>query len=48
MAILELVTFKLAEGISEKEFLVENEKLNNWVKTQPGFEYRALAQAYKV
>jgi hypothetical protein len=45
MAILELVTFKLAEGISNKEFLAENEHLNNWVKDQPGFEYRALAQA---
>jgi hypothetical protein len=44
MAILELVTFKLAKGISDAEFLAENEYLNNWVKTQPGFEYRALAQ----
>jgi len=44
MAILELVTFKLAKGISDKEFLAENEHLNNWVKTQPGFEYRALAK----
>lgn len=45
MAILELVTFKLAEGISDAEFLTENEHLNNWVKKQPGFEYRALAKA---
>jgi len=44
MAILELVTFKLAKGISDEVFLAENEHLNNWVKTQPGFEYRALAQ----
>ncbi|MGR6874724.1 hypothetical protein ACU6U9_21110 [Pseudomonas sp. HK3] len=45
MAILELVTFKLAQGITEQDFLVENEHLNTWVKTQPGFEYRALAKA---
>ncbi len=45
MGILELVTFKLAEGISEQAFLAENEHLNQWVKKQPGFEYRALAQA---
>ena len=45
MAILELVTFKLAKGISEQAFLAENEHLNNWVKTEPGFEYRALSQA---
>jgi hypothetical protein len=45
MAILELVTFKLAKGISDEAFLVENEHLNRWVKNQPGFEYRALAQA---
>lgn len=44
MAILELVTFKLAKGISDEEFLVENAHLNNWVKSQPGFEYRALAK----
>ena len=44
MAILELVTFKLAEGISDEAFLAENEHLNNWVKSQPGFEYRALAK----
>ena len=45
MPILELVTFKLAKGVSDEEFLTENEHLNNWVKSQPGFEYRALAQA---
>ncbi|MFT4765580.1 MAG: hypothetical protein ACI9OH_002692 [Oleispira sp.] len=45
MEILELVTFKLANGISDEAFLVENEHLNHWVKSQPGFEYRALAQA---
>jgi hypothetical protein len=44
MAILELVTFKLAKGISDEAFLAENEHLNNWVKIQPGFEYRALAK----
>jgi len=44
MAILELVTFKLATGISDEAFLAENEHLNNWVKSQPGFEYRALAK----
>ena len=44
MAILELVTFKLAKGISDEAFLAENEHLNNWVKSQPGFEYRALAK----
>lgn len=45
MAVLELVTFKLVEGASEQVFLSENENLNHWVKTQPGFEYRALAKA---
>lgn len=44
MAILELVTFKLAKGITDEAFLAENEHLNNWVKSQPGFEYRALAK----
>jgi len=44
MAVLELVTFKLLEGTSEQAFLTENENLNHWVKSQPGFEYRALAK----
>ena len=45
MAILELVTFNLAQGVTDEAFLAESEHLNTWVKTQPGFEYRALAKA---
>lgn len=45
MGILELVTFKTIAGISDQDFLAESEHLNTWVKTQPGFEYRALAKA---
>lgn len=45
MAILELVTFQLAADVTDEAFLVENEHLNAWVKTQQGFEYRALAKA---
>lgn len=45
MNILELVTFRLADGINEADFLEVNEHLNTWVKEQPGFAYRALAKA---
>lgn len=45
MNILELVTFRLADGATESDFMAVNETLNTWVKEQPGFAYRALAKA---
>ena len=60
MAILELVTFKLAKGISDEAFLAENEHLNNWAAGQiPYFgkiwkpqlllsKVLVMSQAYKV
>ncbi len=44
MSTLELVTFTLNDGVSDMDFEHANEALNEWVKKQPGFEYRALAK----
>ena len=45
MKILELVNVRLKPTISNTDFLAYSEQLNQWVKQQPGFEYRALTQA---
>lgn len=41
--VLELVVFKLTEGISREEFLRTNDAVSTWVAEQPGFVSRELS-----
>ena len=41
--VLELVVFKLADGVSHDEFLATVDPVSRWAKTQPGFISRELA-----
>jgi hypothetical protein len=41
--ILELVVFKLTEGISRGQFLETNDAVSSWISEQPGFISRELA-----
>ncbi|MBN9310580.1 antibiotic biosynthesis monooxygenase [Devosia sp.] len=43
MAALELVTFRLARGDAQ-QFVDANAPINDWLKRQPGFVSRHLAQ----
>ncbi|OUR94082.1 hypothetical protein A9Q81_14915, partial [Gammaproteobacteria bacterium 42_54_T18] len=43
-ATIEMVSFKLNDGVSPAVFIKASEELDNWVGQQSGFEYRALAQ----
>ena len=40
---LELVVYKLGEGVSREQFLGTNEAVSSWIATQPGFVSRDLA-----
>ncbi len=35
--VLELVVFKLKDGISREQFLATNDALSTWIRRQPGF-----------
>ncbi len=43
-ATIEMVSFKLNDGVSPQVFIKASEELDSWVAQQNGFEYRALAQ----
>ncbi len=45
--VLELVIFKLKEGIEHDTFLQESESITTWVKRQPGFISRSLSHDAK-
>jgi antibiotic biosynthesis monooxygenase (ABM) superfamily enzyme len=40
--ILELVVFKLNEGVSQEQFLGTNSAVSSWISKQPGFISREL------
>ncbi|MDD2700928.1 MAG: hypothetical protein PHH36_06775 [Sideroxydans sp.] len=41
---IELVRFRLQQGKTSAEWLKANEKLNDWVKQQPGFRFRSVSE----
>ncbi len=41
--VLELVVFKLTDGVSREEFLRTNDAVSSWVAEQPGFVSRELS-----
>jgi hypothetical protein len=41
---LEVTTFKLTKGNSYKEFIAANADVDQWLKMQPGFRFRHIAQ----
>jgi hypothetical protein len=41
--VLELVVFKLDEGVSRAEFLATNDAVSAWISRQPGFVSRDLS-----
>ena len=43
--VLELVAFRLADGVTHEEFLATVDSVSQWVKTQPGFISRELVYA---
>jgi antibiotic biosynthesis monooxygenase (ABM) superfamily enzyme len=40
--VLELVVYKLHEGISREQFLGTNDAVSSWIRQQPGFISREL------
>ena len=40
---IELVIFKLINGSASNDFVAANEKLSEWLRNQPGFEFRNLS-----
>lgn len=41
---IELVRFRLIEGKASADWLKANEKINDWIKAQPGFRFRSLSE----
>ncbi len=41
---IELVRFRLQPGKSATDWLKANEKINEWMKAQPGFCYRSVSE----
>jgi hypothetical protein len=41
---IELVRFRLQPGKTSADWLKANEKINEWVKAQPGFRFRSLSE----
>ena len=41
--VLELVVFKLNEGVSRDDFLATNDAVSSWISKQPGFLSRDLS-----
>ena len=41
--VLELVVFKLNEGVSRDEFVATNDAVSSWISEQPGFLSRDLS-----
>ncbi|ALU45289.1 hypothetical protein [Pseudoalteromonas rubra] len=42
--IVEIATFKLANGVTEADFLIQNEHFMAYIKTQPGLLYRSVSK----
>jgi hypothetical protein len=41
--VLELVVYKLNDGVSREQFLGTNDAVSSWISKQPGFVSRELA-----
>lgn len=41
---IELVRFRLQSGKTATDWLKVNEKINDWMKTQPGFQFRSVSE----
>lgn len=41
--VLELVVYKVKEGVSRQQFLATNDAVSSWISNQPGFISRELA-----
>ncbi|MEQ1590214.1 MAG: hypothetical protein ABL902_07665 [Gallionella sp.] len=41
---IELVRYRLKQGSITADWLKANEKINEWVKRQPGFRFRSLSE----
>jgi len=41
---IELVRFRLKQGKTAADWLKANEKINEWMKAQPGFRFRSLSE----
>jgi hypothetical protein len=41
---IELVRFRLQQGKTSADWLKANEKINDWIKLQPGFRFRSLSE----
>ncbi|CAE6772176.1 hypothetical protein R69888_03917 [Paraburkholderia haematera] len=42
---MEITTFKLAKGLTVEEFIAANADIDEWLRRQPGFRSRRIAQA---
>ncbi len=41
---IELVRFRLQSGKTAADWLKANEKINEWMKAQPGFQFRSVSE----
>lgn len=41
---IELVRFRLQQDKTSADWLKVNEKINDWIKLQPGFRFRSLSE----
>lgn len=41
---IELIRFRLKQDKSAADWLKANEKINDWIKVQPGFRFRSLSE----
>ncbi len=41
---IELVRFRLQPGKTAADWLKANEKINEWMKAQPGFQFRSVSE----
>ena len=41
---IELVRFRLKQDKTAADWLKANEKINDWIKVQPGFRFRSLSE----
>lgn len=41
---VELVRFRLQDGKTSADWLKVNEKINGWMKAQPGFRFRSVSE----
>lgn len=41
---IEITTFKLAKGLTANDFVAANADIDDWLKLQPGFQSRRIAE----